>query len=130
MESKLKHLEFIQSAISRMAHNSFLLKGWSVTIAGALFVASLKELNIKYLYVSFLIILFFWILDSYFLSRERLFIKLYNIVRLKKEAQINFCMSTTNLQCCYDWPLAIFSHVMSVFYGGILLAHLLVLNFI
>jgi hypothetical protein len=36
MESKLKHLEFIQAAISRMAANSSLFKGWAVTIAAAL----------------------------------------------------------------------------------------------
>ena len=33
MEAKLKHLEFIQAAIARMATNSFLFKGWAMTIA-------------------------------------------------------------------------------------------------
>jgi hypothetical protein len=33
---KEKHLELIQAVISRMAGNSFLLKGWSVTLAAAL----------------------------------------------------------------------------------------------
>ena len=28
-----KHLEFVQNAVTRMASNSFLLKGWTVTIA-------------------------------------------------------------------------------------------------
>ena len=36
MASKEKHLEFVQSAINRMASNSFLLKAWSVTLVGAL----------------------------------------------------------------------------------------------
>jgi hypothetical protein len=31
-ESELKHLEFIQGVIARLANNSFLLKGWSVTL--------------------------------------------------------------------------------------------------
>ncbi len=34
MEQKIKHLEFIQAAINRMAGNSFLLKGWTVTLSG------------------------------------------------------------------------------------------------
>ncbi len=29
MDAKLKHLEMIQAVITRMAHNSFLLKGWT-----------------------------------------------------------------------------------------------------
>lgn len=35
----LKYLEFIEAAIARMAANSFLLKGWAVTLivgAGAI----------------------------------------------------------------------------------------------
>ena len=36
MEAKLKHLEFIQATIARMATNSFLFKGWAITIAAAL----------------------------------------------------------------------------------------------
>ena len=38
-----KHLEFVQSTISRMASNSFLLKGWSVTLAAGLFALSAKD---------------------------------------------------------------------------------------
>jgi len=37
MEKKLKHLEFIQQAINRMASNLFLLKGWTVTLIAAMF---------------------------------------------------------------------------------------------
>lgn len=28
MEAKIKHLEFIENVIERMARNSFMLKGW------------------------------------------------------------------------------------------------------
>ena len=35
-EDKLKHLEFIQNIITRMNTNSFLIKGWAVTIASAI----------------------------------------------------------------------------------------------
>jgi hypothetical protein len=37
MERKLKHLELIQGVINRMAHCSFLLKGWSVILISGLF---------------------------------------------------------------------------------------------
>jgi hypothetical protein len=43
MEAKLKHLEFVQVAVSRMAGNSFLLRGWSVTLAAGLFALAAKD---------------------------------------------------------------------------------------
>ena len=59
MEAKLKHLEFIQNTINRMARNSFLLKGWMVTIVVGLFAISLKEVDITYGIISFFVLLFF-----------------------------------------------------------------------
>lgn len=35
-ESKIKHLEFLQNCISRMANNSFIFKGWALTIVSAI----------------------------------------------------------------------------------------------
>ncbi|SDX73720.1 hypothetical protein [Salimicrobium album] len=35
-EEKIRHLEMIQPIISRMAANSFYLKGWAVTLVTAL----------------------------------------------------------------------------------------------
>jgi hypothetical protein len=42
-EKKLKHLEFIQGVISRMASNLFLLKGWTITLIAALFALAAKD---------------------------------------------------------------------------------------
>jgi len=36
MEQKLAHPQMIHGVINRMAGNSFLLKGWSVTLVAAL----------------------------------------------------------------------------------------------
>ncbi|MCP4140217.1 MAG: hypothetical protein GY755_08000 [Chloroflexi bacterium] len=35
-DDKIKHLEFIQGAVTRMADNSFKMKGWMVAIISAL----------------------------------------------------------------------------------------------
>ena len=43
MEMKLKHLEFIQGIITRMANNSFMLKGWAVTLVAGIFALSSKD---------------------------------------------------------------------------------------
>lgn len=48
-EKKLKHLEFIQDMISRMAKNSFALKGWAVTLVAALFALAAKETKRKFI---------------------------------------------------------------------------------
>ena len=39
----IKHLEFIQAVITRMAGNSFVLKGWAITLAAAGFALAAKE---------------------------------------------------------------------------------------
>jgi len=39
-EDQRKHLELIQAVITRMAGNSFLIRGWSVTLVSALFTGS------------------------------------------------------------------------------------------
>ena len=43
MDAKLKHLEFIQDVITRMNSNSFLLKGWCVTLMSVLFALSARD---------------------------------------------------------------------------------------
>ena len=126
MEAKIKHLEFIQNAINRMAHNSFLLKGWSVTVVGALLALSLKEMGGEYLVVSVAVLLFFWLLDSYYLSRERLFIKLYDKVRTSDVAT-DFSMDTRQFSGEVGWLGCTVSRTMNLFYGGLLAVHLLII---
>jgi hypothetical protein len=47
MEAKHKHLDFIQLTITRMAANSFLLKGWCVTLIAALWSSPDKNCHTK-----------------------------------------------------------------------------------
>jgi hypothetical protein len=108
-----------------MAHNSFLLKGWSVTVVGALLALSLKEMGVKYLVVSIAVLLFFWLLDSYYLSRERLFIKLYNKIRTSDIAT-DFSMDTQQFSGEVNWLGCTVSRTMNLFYGGLLAVHLLI----
>ncbi|QLK09681.1 hypothetical protein BMG_6459 (plasmid) [Priestia megaterium] len=97
MENKLKHLEFIQQTITRMSSNSFLLKGWAVTIIVGIFAfANTKELNSQFLWIALIPAIFFWFLDSLFLREEKLYRKLYDEVRVKKENVIDFSMDTSN----------------------------------
>lgn len=79
-EIQFKHLEFIQTNISRMNANSFQIKGWTITIVSALIALYVGNQNALFLYVSLFPILLFWGLDAYFLQQERKFRGLYNDV--------------------------------------------------
>lgn len=127
-ENKVKHLEFIQSVINRMAQNSFLLKGWTVTIVSALFLfANTKETDSSYLIVAYIPIFFFWLLDSYFLHQEKLFRKMYDSVRMKLERDIDYEMNPAIFKSNVDsWLAVVISKTLFLFYfpimGVILLA--------
>jgi hypothetical protein len=127
MDNKLKHLEFIQSVISRMAGNSFLLKGWSVTLAAALFALAAKDANHRLILLAYYPVLVFWILDGYFLSQERRYRALYDEVRQLTAEDINFSMDTRSLKKGRNrWGAATLSNTLMLFYGAVLLAMLLV----
>jgi hypothetical protein len=127
MDAKLKHLEFLQSVVSRMATNSFLLKGWSVTLAAALFALAAKDANPKLIAVAFYPILIFWILDGYFLSQERLFRALYDKVRQLPETNIDFSMDTREFYGGRNsWINATLSKTVIIFYGSVLVVMLFV----
>ena len=96
MENKRKHLEMIQDVITRMAKNSFLLKGWSVTLTAAIFaLAGNKDSPVVLPLIALLPIIMFWYLDGYFLHQERLFRKLYDHVRELPESEVDFSMDTS-----------------------------------
>lgn len=127
MENKLKHLEFIQNIIARMASNSFLLKGWAITIATALIAISIDKNNCRYFYISYFPIIIFWLLDSYYLKQERLFRHLYDEVRKKDESAIDFSMPVKSKKENYFKVL--FSITLSLFYIGSLLTITLIYFF-
>jgi len=76
-----KHVELVQGVINRMASNSFLLKGWSVTLVVGLFALAASGGNWAYSVLGLLPSLSFWWLDAYYLQQERLFRKLHDAVR-------------------------------------------------
>ena len=82
-EDKRKHLEFIQAIIARMANNSFLIKGWSLTLTAAILVFSAEASRPTIALVALLPLVLFWGLDAYYLRQERLYRKLYDAARLE-----------------------------------------------
>ena len=120
MEAKLKHLEMIQGIINRMAGNSFLLKGWSVTLISALVALSAKDSNHFFLYLTFFPCIIFWTLDGYFLWQERMYRKLYQEVSKKSPESIDFDMNATKFKKkVKSWPSTCFSITLNLFHGAI-----------
>jgi hypothetical protein len=93
VEEKMRHLEMIQNVISRMASNSFLLKGWTVTlVVGLLAFANIKEMDSNFMFLALIPAGFFWLLDGYFIYQERLYIKLYEHVTTVENKDIDFSL--------------------------------------
>lgn len=131
MENKIKHLEMIQSIISRMANNSFLLKGWSVVLVSALFALAAKDANVSFVYLAYFPALAFWILDGYFLWQEKLFRALYDYVRGLAEDKIDFSMDTSTVkEKKVSWGSAVFSKTLLIFHGTVLASILIVMAII
>lgn len=89
-----KHLEFIQLTIVRMAANSFIIKGWTVTLVAAILAFTTAEQGSKCGWISLIPAFIFWGLDGYYLRQERLFRKLYDHVRKNSYEGTDFSMDT------------------------------------
>jgi hypothetical protein len=119
MENKRKHLEFIQNIISRMSGNLFFLRGWTITLVGALLALFSKNNSPNYIFYFLIIVVFIlWILDGYFLSQERLYRDLYNHVRKLKEEEIDFSMDISVYKKLKKNALiySMFSSTLLIFY--------------
>ena len=117
----VKHLEMIQGVINRMAHNSFLAKGWSMTLlaAGVIFI-SRTEIPPDWILLAFVVPVFgFWLLDAYFLWHERMFRKLYDEIRQRETT--SFSMDLTKhkgkrKRRLKNFRQSFFSCTLSLFY--------------
>ena len=129
MDAKLKHLEMIQGIINRMAHCSFLLKGWSVILFSGLFALAAKDANPLFVYLAYLPVTAFWILDGYYLYQERLYRKLYGHVRQQKPEVIDFKMDAERFKGSdkATWPESIMSKTMLLFHGVLILTIIIVM---
>jgi len=117
-EKLMKHLEFIQNVITKMNSNSFLIKGWTVTLVSALFALASSDTNLNYVLISYIVIPVFWILDGFFISTERQYRYLYNDVRHKQENEIDFDMNASKYNSGKNtWISGIFSKTLIPFYG-------------
>ena len=114
-----------------MSHNSFLLKGWNVTLIAVLFTLAVKDTNKNYFIIAFIPVIVFWILDSYYLSLERSFRGLFNKVRTDGSETTNFSMDIKEFrEGKNSWGKSFFSKTILIFYLSIIFLMLLVMYLI
>lgn len=119
-EYMLKEIDIIQDIIKRMAFNSFMIKGWAITLV---VVTLLLKGTEKYqVWLAFIPLLVFWFLDAYFLWQERMYRKLYKWVvnnRMKTEEflfDMNAYRFKDEVQSIFR---IMFSIILGWFYGSI-----------
>lgn len=131
---RVQHLEMIQSVISRLAGNAFLVKGWAITLSSAMIGFALSEDDWRLAAASGGPAVIMWILDAYFLRAERLFRQLHDSVRAGAATPSTlpavepFDMSATTKSFVRDiraarpkasvtWPKAVFASTVWPLYG-------------
>jgi len=73
-----KYLDHIQAVISRHNSNSFMIKGWTITICTAILAIAGTWKEPLLSLIALVPITVFWVLDSFYLANERCFVSLYN----------------------------------------------------
>jgi len=116
-EYMLKEIDIIQDIIKRMANNSFMIKGWAITLVVVTLILKGNEYQVL---IAFIPLLTFWFLDAYFLWQERMYRKLYNWVvsnRLKTDEYL-FDMNAYRFKDKVQSKVRImFSITLGWFYG-------------
>lgn len=128
IEQKIAHLTFIQGVINRMGQNSFLLKGWSITIIAALFALAAQGANKDFVLIAYFPAFMFWILDGFFLHQERLFRKLYEKVADNEIQSDTYTLNTSLVVEDVDGFLSVLlSKTLLLFHGCIIITVLFVM---
>ncbi len=89
-----KEIDLIQNCIERMTRNSFLIKGWSLTIFVTSSALLRKDVidNTWLLFTCVIIPYFcFWQLDAFFLNTEKKYRQMYEwVLKNRKQGNLDF----------------------------------------
>lgn len=139
-DNRIKHMEMVQAVIARLGANGFLVKGWTITVAGAFSGFALSTNSPSLAFTGGATTAVFWALDTYFLRAERLFRALFDQVR-KHDAEVEpFFMGATGESFVTrvregktasdnsvgSWVRTALRPTLSIFYGALITASLFV----
>ena len=127
-----KEIDLIQNCISRMANNSFLLKGWAISIIAVVIAISDARNNPFFLFCCIWVpLICFWYLDAFFLHAEKMYRKMYEWVlreRPKNNVEYLYDLNPHRFEKGVDgFCKVMFSKTLCVFYGIPLLIITLIL---
>lgn len=126
---KKYYLGEIQEIIKRMGSNSFVVKGWFITLVTAMYTFYFHNNDIRSLFGVIVISLLFWYHDAYYLALERSYRKMYNRVRDIDNDKIDFDLALgeddkVSLISGAFRPILVFS------YGVVILGTVIVIAYI
>jgi hypothetical protein len=76
-DDERKYFELIEGVITRLAGNSFSIKGWAVALIAVLGGLAAKDADLRFSSALLFPAFCFWGLDAFYLRQEKLFRKLY-----------------------------------------------------
>lgn len=126
-EDKRKHLEMLQGVINRMASNSFLFKGWSITIIAGISAFAAKDSIGALMVIPIVSTVLFWCVDAYYLMLERAFREHYNNVATRDPSNIDYSMKVSETSFLW-WVKTFFGRPVLVLFYGTVLAMLILLT--
>ena len=95
------YINLIEEIIKRMANNTFIIKGWAITVISALLtIENSFKANFRIDMIIIVVDGAFCFLDCFFLRKERLYRNLYaNVIKCSKdkEMQIDYYNLNTKL---------------------------------
>jgi hypothetical protein len=122
-EELFKEIDLIQACINRMSHNSFLIKGWALTLfAGVTALLGKQLLTAPWLILCVILLPFvgFWYIDAFFLTTEKRYRKLYQWVlenRAKDITDFQYSLDPSRFEGCYSVWSVMRSNTLTIFYG-------------
>ncbi|WP_127479098.1 hypothetical protein [Nocardioides pantholopis] len=135
-EDRRKHIDLIQTAVSRMASASATAKGWLLPVATATYGYALTKDSVSVAILGVLAVVLFGFLDSHYLRQERAFRALYRgavrgsvpVYELNNRLYYGRANSDANdlrEENC-RWSKVVFSWSVTGFYGPTLLVGLVI----
>ena len=87
-----KEIDLIQACINRMAQNSFIVKGWTITLITVILALLPEKIYIRLLCAIVIVAtVCFWYLDAFFLRTERLYRWKYEWVIANRPKREEYC---------------------------------------
>lgn len=128
-----KEIDLLQSCIDRMAKNSFMIKGWFVSIYAVILALLPEKVDVMLLCVVLIVVnILFWYLDGVYLRDEKIFRRIYQwVVEARKQNdrelmyQLELNLYKNKIGTMDSVGKIMFSKSLFIFYA-ILLAVLLV----